>query len=297
MTGDPAAAGSSLPRIGWIGAGMMGSAMAARLMAAGHPLSVTANRSRARIDALLADGATEAAGPATLAAGVDILVTCVPDAPAVEAVAEAVLPALAPGALWIDVTTSLPEVSRRIAARLAGRGIAFADAPVTGGPPQAAEGTLAALIGCAEAVFPRVEATLAPCTKVVRRFGEPGSGHAAKLLNNLVSQGTMVLLADAYRAAAALGVDRAALYEVMMAGAARSGTLEKAVAPALAGNYDGARFSIANAAKDLAYARALLETAASVDPAVAAALADRLAARVGAGEGEAFVSTMLRPDA
>ncbi|MEL6264541.1 MAG: NAD(P)-binding domain-containing protein, partial [Pseudomonadota bacterium] len=54
MTGDPAAAGSSLPRIGWIGAGMMGSAMAARLMAAGHPLSVTANRSRARIDALLA---------------------------------------------------------------------------------------------------------------------------------------------------------------------------------------------------------------------------------------------------
>ncbi|MEM9782210.1 MAG: NAD(P)-dependent oxidoreductase [Pseudomonadota bacterium] len=287
----------SLPRVGWIGAGLMGSGMARCLLDAGHPLSVVAHRNRAPVEPLIAAGAQEAQDAAALARDVDIVFTCLPNATVVQALAETIVPVLGEGQIWIDTSTSLPEVSAALAERLAGRNAIFADAPVTGGPEQAAGGALGSLVGCEDAHFAAVEAAVQPYSMIVRRFGAPGRGHAAKLLNNLVSQGTMILLADAYRAAEQLGVDRAALYDVMLAGAARSGTLEKSVAPALKGDYGGARFTIANAAKDLRYARDLLAGTGAVDPGVIAALVDRLEGQVDAGRGDAFVSTMLRRDA
>ena len=183
-----------------------------------------------------------------------------PDADAVAALAERVVPALGPGRVWIDVTTSRPALIREIAAAVQDRGAAFADAPVTGGPPQAASGELASLVGCAEEDFPAVEVVVGAYSKLVLRFGEVGAGPTAKLLNNLVSQGTMALLAEAFGLARAHGVAWRPLYEAMSAGAARSGTLEKSVGPALEGDYDGARFTIANAAKDLRYAVELADT-------------------------------------
>ena len=167
--------------------------------------------------------------------------------------------------------------------------------PVTGGPPQAEEGALASLVGCDTGDFGRVEALVGAYSKVVRHFGGVGSGHAAKLLNNLVTQGTMLLLADAYRCAEKLGVDKRALYDVMMTGAARSGTLEKAVGPSLDGKYDGMRFTIANAVKDLVYARDLISDLDPERSAAATALAERGRALVERGYGDRFVSEMLQP--
>ena len=165
--------------------------------------------------------------------------------------------------------------------------------PVTGGPDQASEGTLASLVGCEEEQFPAIRRLVSPYSAVVRRFGVPGRGNAAKLLNNMVTQGTMVLLSDAYRCASRIGVDERALYDVMMAGAARSGTLEKAVGPALDGNFRGSRFSIANAAKDLSYARELIADSMKSDEALVTVLADRLRALDEEGWGERYVSEML----
>ena len=105
----------------------------------------------------------------------------------------------------------------------------------------------------------------------------------------------MILLADAFQVAARTSVDWEALHDVMNDGAARSGTLEKAVAPALRGDFDGARFTIANAAKDLGYALRLIE---GLDPerrAVASELCRRLQDLCASGRDSDFVSCMLDP--
>ena len=283
------------PPVGFIGLGLMGEGMARRLMAAGHPMTVLAHRRREVVEALLAEGAAEAEDAADLAARCEVVVTCVPDADAVAALAERMIPALGRGRLWIDVTTSRPALTREVAAAVRARGAAFADAPVTGGPPQAASGDLASLVGCDEVDFPAVEAVVGVYSKAVLRFGEAGAGHTAKLLNNLVSQGTMALLAEAYGLARLHSVAWGPLFEAMFAGAARSGTLEKSVGPALDGDYDGARFTIANATKDLRYAVEL--AGAPYGCPVARAAYEALRTRAEAGHGDAFVSRLLDPRA
>jgi 3-hydroxyisobutyrate dehydrogenase-like beta-hydroxyacid dehydrogenase len=285
----------TLPSVGFVGAGLMGAGMAGCLLAKGHSLSLLVHKNRAPVDLLLAKGAIEAKDSVALVLGVEVLVTCLPNADVVQKLADVVLPHMREGQIWIDTTTSRPELSEKLAAQLAKQGAIFADAPVTGGPKQAQQGALASLVGCAEDHFPTIEALVRSYSTTVRRFGGPGRGHAAKLLNNLVTQGTMILLADAFQCAEKMGVDKSALYDVMMTGAARSGTLEKAVQPALQGKYDGAQFTIENAAKDLRYGRDLATSLAPDRAPVAAVLADRLAALVAEGRGANFVSTMLDP--
>ncbi|MEM6942592.1 MAG: NAD(P)-dependent oxidoreductase [Pseudomonadota bacterium] len=282
--------------IGVIGVGMMGAGMARCLLAAGHPVTLRAHRNRSRIEPLLDRGAREVDETAALVDACDVLLTCLPNAEVVETLADEIAPLMRAGQVWIDTTSSRPRTSESIAARLAERGAIFADAPVTGGPPQAETGELISLVGCEEEHLATVEAVVGTYSKSVRRFGEAGRGHAAKLLNNLVSQGTMILLADAFRTAEATGVDRRALFDVMMGGAARSGTLEKAVAPALEGDLSGAQFTVANAEKDLRYARDLIAEIEVSRAEVAAVLASRLGALVSNGRGGDFVSTMLGPE-
>ena len=279
--------------IGFIGAGLMGSGMVERLLAAGHPVTVVAHRSRRNLDRLIGLGAAESATARELVEASDVLFTCVPNARVVEEIAENLVRHFRNGHIWIDATTSRPRTSEELSVRLSAMGVTFADAPVTGGPDHASEGTLATLVGCEKERFSAVRRLVSPYSAVVRRFGGPGRGNAAKLLNNMVTQGTMVLLSDAYRCAGRIGVDERALYDVMMAGAARSGTLEKAVGPALDGNFQGSRFSIANAAKDLNYARELIADSKHSDEALVTVLADRLKALEERGWGERFVSEML----
>lgn len=281
--------------VGFVGAGLMGAGMASCLLNAGHPVSVLVHNNRAPIAPLLARGADEAADLKALVDRSDVIVTCLPNADIVERLASDILPNMRAGQIWIDTTTSRPATSETLAERVAECAAIFADAPVTGGPQQAMEGALASLVGCEEAAFPQIYALVSLYSKTVQRFGGPGCGHAAKLLNNLVTQGTTLLLADAFQTAQRMGVDQRALYDVMMTGAARSGTLQKAVGPALDGNYDGAAFTIANAAKDLRYARDLLSDVQPERAALAALLAERLAGLERDGHGADFVSTMLKP--
>ncbi|ABV94177.1 3-hydroxyisobutyrate dehydrogenase related protein [Dinoroseobacter shibae DFL 12 = DSM 16493] len=286
----------SLPAVGFIGVGMMGAGMAGCLLSAGHPVTLLAHRNRAPLTPLLDRGAREAPDAVTLLDGCDVLFTCLPDAEAVAGLADTLLPHTRPGQIWIDTTTSRPETSATLAHRLDAAGAVFSDAPVTGGPKQAQDGALTSLVGCAAAQFDTIASLVGTYSTAIRRFGDAGTGHAAKLLNNLVTQGTMVLLSDAFQAAGRLGVDPRALYEVMMTGAARSGTLQKAVPPALDGDYTGARFSISNAAKDLGYAEALLADALPGRADVAGALAARLGALAAQGRGAEFVTTLFDPN-
>ncbi len=282
-------------RIGFVGAGLMGRGMARQLLQAGHAVTVFVHRSREGIAELAALGATETDDLRTLAQQCDVVMLCLDSADTVRSVLAQMRPALRRGQLVIDATTSNPDVSLEVAAALKSCGVDYADAPVTGGPPEAAAGRLGTIVGCDEALFPRVETIVSRYATSVRRVGGIGKGHFAKLLNNFVTQGTAVLLAEAYGRARENGVDWQALYDLMSAGAARSGTLEKTVRPALAGNFDGSLFSIRNAHKDVSYFCAQAENSARGPSELGAAIRRVLGDALAADCGERYTSALLDP--
>lgn len=281
--------------IGFIGAGMMGSGICANLLRAGYPLSVIVHRNRAPIDALVRAGAREAAGIGELVARADVIMLCVDRADTVEGIVAGFKPSLRKGQLVIDITTGKPETSQKLASDLAAFGVTYVDAPVVGGPAQAAEGKLGTLVGADPNLFNTIKPLLDSYSAKVTLFGPTGAGITAKLLNNFVTQSTCQLITQAYRAARRHNVDWEKLYGTMLQGAARSGSLERIIGNALKGDYKGQQFSIANAAKDIDYAGALI--GADPDGArIHAAVLAALRRPVDAGLGDRFVSEMLDPE-
>jgi 3-hydroxyisobutyrate dehydrogenase-like beta-hydroxyacid dehydrogenase len=281
--------------IGFIGAGMMGSGICKSLVQAGHPVTVIAHRNRAPIDELVKLGAQEAKSAPELAKGVDIVMLCVDRAETVEGIISEITPALRSGQFIVDVTTGKPETSKRIGAALATKGVTYVDAPVTGGPAQAAEGKLAILAGGSPEVFEKLKPVFDTYSVQAILFGPTGAGITAKLLNNFVTQSACQVIMQAYRAARRNDVNWDKLYNAMLQGAARSGTLERIIGNAVKGNYRGQQFSISNAAKDVEYAGDLIGTdpdGARIHAAVLAALKRP----IDAGLGDRFVSEMLDPE-
>ncbi|WP_157961651.1 NAD(P)-dependent oxidoreductase [Acuticoccus kandeliae] len=284
-----------MERIGFVGVGYMGEGMAANALKAGHPLTVVAHRKRDAVERLTAAGASEAADLAAMARDVDVIALCVSDAPAVEDAIERLRPGLHEGQLVMDASTSAPEVTKRLHGALAEIGVRLVDAPVTGSPANAAEGKLATLLGAEPEDAARATAIAGTWSVKVRHFGGVGAGHTAKLINNFVTNGTTALLTEAYRRARAADVDWHSLFDVMSTGAARSGTLEKMVAPALEGDFDGAKFSVRNSAKDVRYYAALAEAMDGKPSPVAAAILGVLTQHVENGLGDLNVSRLLDP--
>ena len=208
-------------RIGFLGIGLMGRPMAENLLAAGHPLTAW-NRTRAKAEALA--GAEVAASAAAAGAAADIVITMLEDGPTVESVlfgAPAVAAALRPGTLFIDMSSIPPETARRHAAALGERGVAYLDAPVSGGTRGAAAAALAIMAGGAAADFARAQ-------PVLRRLGRPvhvgpaGTGQLAKLANQAIVAITIGAVGEALLLAAAGGADPAAVREALTGGFADS---------------------------------------------------------------------------
>lgn len=283
-------------RIGFVGAGLMGRGMALNLIRAGFPVMIHVHRNREGIDELIAMGAKATGSLQVLAENCDVVVMCLSNADTVRAVIDGLSPGLRRNHLVIDATTSSPDATVEIAELLDARGIRYADAPVTGGPRESEAGKLGSLVGCREEDFERVRNIVSNYSKVVQRIGGVGTGHRAKLLNNFVTQGTGALLAEAYCRARDSGVDWHALYAVMEAGAARSGTLEKMVKPALDGNYDGSRFSLRNALKDYNYFCETAEKSARGPSKLGQQVREILKEAVDAGFGDRYVSALLDPE-
>src|SRR5271166_1950834 len=141
-------------QIAWLVTGIMGAAMARRLLRAGYRVTVF-NRSPQRAQALAADGAAVANDPAGAVRGAEVVITMVPDTPDVEAIAAQVAPVIDAGRLMIDMSTVAPSGARRVAELLAARGVEFLDAPVSGGETGAIEGTLTIMVGGSGAAFER----------------------------------------------------------------------------------------------------------------------------------------------
>jgi 3-hydroxyisobutyrate dehydrogenase len=235
--------------IGFVGLGRMGRPMAGRLAEAGYRLVVS---DAAPGVAASIEGAVAATDHGDFA-GVDVVILMLPNSAVVESVLEeeGLAAVLEPGALVVDMSSSEPLRTRALAARLAGRGLRFVDAPVSGGVRGAVAGTLAVMTGGDEADIAEIQPLLEILGRTVLPVGPVGSGHAAKALNNLVSAATLSVTVEALRLGAEFGIAPQTMNAVLNSSSGRSNTSENKVAQfMLDGNY-GSGFALQLMAKDV----------------------------------------------
>lgn len=221
----------SEPRIGFIGIGLMGEAMCRRLLARGHAVTVW-NREPERLQLVLPFGATAAASPAEVAAASDIVLLCVLDDQAVE---DCVLGELGvataedlAGRLLIDLSTIAPASTRDLAARAGSRaGLRWIDAPVSGGPAAALEGSLTIMTGGTVEDMAQAAPILNCLGNNVTHMGPLGAGQTAKVLNQAIVGAGFVLMSEVALLAEAAGIDASRLPSCLAGGLADSMLLQK----------------------------------------------------------------------
>ena len=204
-----------MAQLAFLGLGQMGAPMAARLLHAGHNLTVW-NRTMAKTEPLVKLGATAAASPADAVTGADAVVTMLADPPALEHVlfaADGVVGALSPGQWLIDMSTVGPDTIGSVRGRLPEH-VTLVDAPVRGSVPEATSGRLAIFVGATAADFEQVEPLLA-ALGAPHHVGGPGAGAATKLVANLVLGVAITALGEALALGDTLGLDRATVLDVL----------------------------------------------------------------------------------
>lgn len=283
------------PAIGFIGLGLMGSAMAGRLLDCGYPLTVMANRSRANVDAAVARGATEVATAREVAAASDIVMLCMDTSASVESRMrgpDGVIAGVRPRACVIDFGTSLPLSTRTLGAEVEAAGASYLDAPLGRTPAHAKDGKLNIMAAGDVAAFASVEPVLQDLGENVFHLGALGAGHTVKLINNFFGMTVANSMAEAFGMADVAGIDRKALYDVMAAGPLRSGMMDFMAAYAIDGIPDQLAFSIQNAAKDVGYYDQMVRDNGSTSLMVQGALG-ALSEAAARGDGSEMVAKMV----
>lgn len=247
--------------VGVIGLGNMGRGMALRLASAGHTIAGydIAPESRAGI-AVAGVETTETI--LALCARSDLLILSLPNAEVVEAVMtgpDGVLAHARPGTLIVDTTTSYPETTRRMAQCAQERGLAFLDAPVSGGPKGAHAGTMTMVIGGEAADLARAEPVLAAISAKRVHVGPVGAGHVAKLVNNLLCASHLLTAAEALAIIRGAGLDPAEVMAGVNAGSGRSAVTEVNLPNWVLNGAFNSGFSIGLMRKDVGLASRLVE--------------------------------------
>ncbi len=198
--------------------------MARNLLRAGHRVVVVGRRPE-RLAPLVEAGARAVGSPAEAAAGAEAVLTCLPDGPDVEEVVSGpvgVLEGSAPGLLVIDTSTIAPDTARALAARCGEAGVAFLDAPVSGGERGAIDGTLSIMVGGDPAACELAAPLFAAIGRTVTHMGGPGQGQMTKLVNQVIGATTLAAVAEGLTLAARAGLDPAAVVAAVGSGAATS---------------------------------------------------------------------------
>ena len=217
-----------MAKVGYIGLGIMGASIARNLMKAGHEL-VVHNRSRGIVDTLVSEGATAATSPREVAEQVEFVFTNLPDTPDVELVVlgkDGILEGGHDGLIYIDNSTIKPETARSLAEKLAEKGIAALDAPVSGGDVGARNGTLTIMVGGPQEAFERAEPLFKAMGKAWVLVGDSGAGQIAKVCNQIIVGAQMASLAEALITAQKAGVDPRRVVDAIKGGAAQMWTLD-----------------------------------------------------------------------
>lgn len=287
--------------IGLIGLGMMGRGMGHSLLSAGRSLSIRPNKRREVADELLALGAVQTRSPEHMADISSVIVTCLPSEAAVRDVLfgpAGIAQAARPGLLVVECSTLTPMAGRELSEQLARVGVDFVDAPVTGGPTEAMQGRLNALIGGAsDSAAQRAGAILGAFCKQAFRFAGAGSGYGAKLINNFLAFSNLVAVAEAMATARKTGLDMDTLLAAVEGGGGQNRVLS-GLGPWLAGHGESrSRVKLETAAKDVEYYCQLageLETLGSVATQVRDRLLQGLADGLGAELTPCYVSHVAK---
>ncbi|MFE1962741.1 NAD(P)-dependent oxidoreductase [Streptomyces sp. NPDC059479] len=226
---------SALPRVGFVGAGVMGLPMARRLLAAGHRLLVHA-RTPAKVAALTEAGAELVETPAQLAADSDVIIGCLLDEKAVQEVylgQDGIIAAVHAGHLLVEHGTFAPRVARGLAEQAADRGAGFVDAPVTGGPQRAHSGKLTCMAGGRTEHFEAARPLLAAYCREIIHVGPVGAGLELKLVNQLLVSVHVAAAAEAAALMDRLELPVELAKRVLMSGWAASAMLDYCLPAAL----------------------------------------------------------------
>ncbi|MXU66031.1 NAD-binding protein [Rhodobacteraceae bacterium KN286] len=209
-----------MARVGFLGLGKMGSGMAARLVAAGHEVTVW-NRDAAKCAVLAEAGAQVADTPAGAARGAEFVLSMVADDAASTRVwtdADGALPVMEAGAVACECSTISHGQVARLAAAASARGIGYIDCPVNGPPTGAAAGTLVLLVGADPVLLDRARPVLEPLAASILHFGAVGSGTGFKLLNNLLGAVHVAAIAEVAHLAGKLELDPETLIAAVESG-------------------------------------------------------------------------------
>jgi len=245
--------------VGFIGLGTMGAPMARNLARAGFPVALasgTAAKARALAQELTASGKEARAYDRFDDVGreAEIVISCLPDAPEVEEVhlgPTGTSRGAGKSSIAIDCSTIAAEAARSIGERLAERGVAFLDAPVSGGQKGAVEGSLTFFIGGDTAVVERARPVFQAMGKRLTHLGPSGSGQLGKAANQILVAGNLIAVSEAIFFAARAGLPLPALHAALTSGAANSWALEVLGKKMLDRDFAPA-FAIKHQQKDLA---------------------------------------------
>ncbi|MFT6073857.1 MAG: 3-hydroxyisobutyrate dehydrogenase [Yoonia sp.] len=214
-----------MAKLAFLGLGVMGYPMAGHLKSAGHNVTVF-NRTAAKAKKWVAEhGGQMGATPKEAAQGADIVMACVGNDDDLRSVClgdDSAFATMAKGSIFVDHTTVSAAVTRELHDAAALKGIAFVDAPVSGGQAGAENGALSIMCGAAEESYAKAEAVIGAYAKLCRRIGESGAGQMTKMCNQIAIAGLMQGLSEALHFAQKAGLDGRAVVEVISQGAAGS---------------------------------------------------------------------------
>ena len=283
--------------IGFIGVGLMGHGMAKNIVEAGYPLTVVAHRNRAPVDDLKERGAKEASTPREVAEVSEIIHLCVSGSPQVEEIIrgpEGILASGKRGLIVIDCSTSDPVSTLKLAEDMNAAGMRLVDAPLARTPKEAWAGTLDTMVGADDATFAEIRPVLNCWAGTIVHLGPVGLGHKMKLINNFIAMGYGAIYAEALALARKSGLSIEKVDSVIRPGRLSNGFYETFMKWALDQDENAHRFTITNAAKDMAYLSNLAVATGAVAP-VQSAVRNTYAGMAARGGGERYVP-MLTDD-
>lgn len=281
--------------IGFIGLGLMGSAMVECLQDNGFKMVVMANRSRHAVDAAVARGAEEVTSARAVAEKSDIIMLCMDTSQSVEGRMrgeEGVIAGLSDGKIVIDFGTSLPASTRALASEVAQKGAAMLDGPLGRTPQHAKQGLLNIMTAGDKDAFARAKPVLDVVGENVFYLGESGAGHVMKLLNNAMSMTGASMMAEIFAVADKAGVSRQDVYDVMSSGPNHSMMMDMVSAYALRDDDTQLAFAIKNGAKDAGYYQQMLADA-GIERSIASQTASEMTQATNDGLGDEMVPKMI----
>jgi 2-hydroxy-3-oxopropionate reductase len=249
-------------KIGFVGLGLMGSAMVGRLQDCNYQMIVLGNKDRTGLEKAVARGGREAVSGSDLANESDVIMLCMGTSDQVEERIlghEGIIYGLSPGKVIIDFGTSLPSSTKKIAEKIADTGAAILDAPLGRTPHHAKNGLLNIMAAGDKNIFDKVSPILKNLGENVFYLGGLGTGHTIKLMNNFFGMTIANAMAEVFAVADVSGVSRETVYKVISAGPLHSSMMDFISAFGLEGDKSKLEFAVKNAHKDVNYYRLMTE--------------------------------------